>query len=67
MLYQLFIFSHLKSAFFYYGFYRFFLIINEIPLKKDIFLQKEEEVFCSDVNMSELSCPKLLFWQREWN
>lgn len=36
---------------------------NEVLGLLNKIFQQKEVVFCSDVNMSELTCPKLVFWQ----
>lgn len=46
----------LTSVFFYDGFDRIFFSNEMLDLLDQIFQQKEEEVFCIDVNMSELTC-----------
>lgn len=44
------------SVFFYSGFDRVFVSSEMLGLFSQIFQQKEEEVFSSNVNMSELTC-----------
>lgn len=44
------------SDFFYYGFDRVFVSNKMLGLPNQNFQQKEEEVFCGNEDMSELTC-----------